>query len=134
MKIKYSLYYITSFKKDLEDLRESALSDAYIPDRIELLEFADQFGLKANNKEELINLIFQFDQSFMAYGDIEDFARDEFENYFPDIDENHPIMSHFDWRSFEDELKKKYTFTKSGIVFQNATGGILYPYTILKGC
>ena len=70
----------------------------------------------------------------MAYGDIEDFARDEFENYFPDIDENHPIMSHFDCRSFEDELKKKYTFTKSGIVFQNATGGILYPYTILKGC
>jgi|TARA_A100001391_G_scaffold17494_1_gene9729 antirestriction protein len=84
----------------------------------DLFEFVDEFGFDYENTDSAQYLIDKFNESYMGCNtNFRDFVYDHFDLEFPDIDDNNPIMRHFDWRSYENELKQYYIHTPSGNVF-----------------
>ena len=84
----------------------------------DLFEFVDEFGFDYENTDSAQYLIDKFNESYMGCNtDFRDFVYDHFDLEFPDIDDSHPIMNHFDWSSYENELKQSYMHTPSGNVF-----------------
>ena len=117
--------------QDFEGIPRALISESYISpilfdinncldgiDINDLFEFVDEFGFDYDNTDSAQYLIDKFNESYMGCNtDFRDFVYDQFNLEFPDIDDSHAIMNHFDWKSYEDQLKQSYKHTPSGNVF-----------------
>ena len=118
--------------QDFEGIPRALISESYINpilfdinnlsdgiDINDLFEFVEEFGLDYNIPECAENFIACFNDAIVDNEiNFRDFAYTQFDNDFPDIDDNNPIMDHFDWKSYEDQLKQSYIQTKSGNIFR----------------
>ena len=118
--------------QDFEGIPRALISESYINpilfdinncldgiDINDLFEFVDEFGFDYDIPDCAENLIASFNDAIVGNElNFRDFAYTQFDYDFPDIDDNNPIMRHFDWRSYEQELEQYYIQTKSGNIFR----------------